>query len=182
MIAIETRYPSHCSEDEEDVAECLHGDREAAWGRIVARYEIPLTSFLSKRHIPPDCVPDILQEVFASAVQHLPELRDSVHLKTWLFTSAIRRAISRMRMDRRKPFSLPDTYDTADTAPSLPVQVSLQERRDIIWQLLNKLPEIYRKALQRYYFDALTVDEMQTVMTGEEGRMIPIGTVKRRIC
>ena len=80
--------PSGTADDSLRIRRVLDGDVNAFEGLIHA-HEASVLRIL-RRHLPPDAVPDVAQEVFVKAYQSLPDFRGRSPFRSWLSGIAVR--------------------------------------------------------------------------------------------
>jgi len=109
---------------------------------------------------------DVTQEVFLQVHSKASTFRVTMHFGTWLYAIARHRAIDRRRQAR---FRLPHL-------PIETLQAALPnddpDRRLLIAQCMEALPEIYRTLLYLHYWQGASMDEIS-----EYTGLVP-GTVK----
>ncbi len=109
---------------------------------------------------------DVAQEVFLQIHRKADSYRMELNFSTWLFTIARNRALDRRRQSRfRLPHIPVDTLQSA--APN-----DNPDRRLLIAQCMEALPEIYRTLLYLHYWQGASLDEIS-----EYTGLVP-GTVK----
>lgn len=144
------------------------GDRSAL-DALVARFEVPLRSFL-RRRLSPDAladgtVEDLFQETQLEAFRSLPSFtyqHDGSYL-AWLYTIA-RRCLAR-EYERSKKRPRPVALDAPGTTteqlmgqlrpadPSPHTRIEQAEQLEIIAQALAELPDARREAIVLCYFE-----------------------------
>lgn len=77
-------------------ARAARGDR-AAFGEIVAAHQGRVARLVSRLLGWSDDVEDVVQDVFAAALEHLPRFRGESNLGTWLATIAVNKCRSVLR-------------------------------------------------------------------------------------
>ncbi len=131
---------------------------------------------------------DLVQETFLKALQGFPTLRDSLHIRPWLFQILSRLAIDRHRGETREVateafgdldrFSLYDLIWQDDPLPysdRLHDDFVAQFRDEEVRAALRALPEAYRIPLVLLYTEGMSYRELAEVL----GR--PVGTVMSRL-
>ena len=121
-------------------------------------------------------VPDLINEVFARALERIVQLNDPAALKGWLGSIALftARAFLRDRRSRRRflgffaPEELPEVPVTGP-----PAEVSLALFRT--YQVLDKFPTDERIAFALRFMDGMGLNEIAAVTS------VSLGTVKRRL-
>jgi RNA polymerase sigma-70 factor, ECF subfamily len=120
-------------------------DTSSVWAEFAA----PIRAFVARR-APPGIDPDdVVQEVFLRVVRHLPSLRDSERIESWLFQiarNALRDAMrARRRRDSRTETRDLDSFADADVED---VRQNEAELAPCLTPLVGKLPEPYRTAIE----------------------------------
>lgn len=85
--------------DEQIIQWVVDGDREA-FAHLIERYG-SLVSTIVKRHIPPDRIEDVAQEIFITAYQSLSKIKKPNRFKQWISTIAVRRCYEFWRVHYR---------------------------------------------------------------------------------
>jgi RNA polymerase sigma factor (sigma-70 family) len=153
--------------DAELVAACLAGDR-AAFGRIVERYQRLLCSLAYSSTGQLSQSEDLAQEAFIDAWRQLRELREPEKLRPWL-CGILRFKVSRLRRsDGREPVRQADTIEVSEElvsndepAANLAIQ---KEEQAIMWNALERVPELYREPLILYYREHRSVEHVAAAL------------------
>ncbi len=153
--------------DAELVAAALAGDREA-FGRIVARYQRLLCSLA---YSSTGCLSeseDLAQEAFLDAWRQLSTLREPEKLRSWL-CGILRYKVCRLRRsDSREPVRNAEAIEAADDVPSGdPSSMDLamnKEEQAILWNSLQRVPELYREPLVLYYREHRSVEHVAVAL------------------
>jgi RNA polymerase sigma-70 factor, ECF subfamily len=131
-------------------------DTSSVW----AEFSAPIRAFVARR-VPPGIDPDdVVQEVFLRVVRHLPSLRDSERIESWLFQIArnsLRDALrSRRRRDSRTESMDLDLLADDDVDD---VRKAETELAPCLTPLVAKLAEPYRTAIELTSEQGLTQAE-----------------------
>ena len=177
-------------EKEDDVQlirKILSGD-DAAFGILVERYQKSVHTLVWRKIGDYHYAEDIMQEAFLQAYKKLSTLKNPDQFAGWLYVIANRLCIDWMRKQKRiqkqKPAmqSLEDTRLEEIEESSYTHHMSEQrmtERteycRDLVQQLLEKLPENERTVVTLYY-----LDEMPTKQIGKF-LGVPVNTIVSRL-
>ena len=143
---------------------------DAAFARIVDRYQSPVRSFLRRVCVYESDADDIAQEVFLTAWTRLRLLDDGRKLKSWLFGIAWRqsrmtaRSMARSRDRDQAWHGLQDQTETPDREMHLAMQ-----------QALAQLPEAQRAAVALCLAGGWTHQDASDVLE------MPLGTVKSHV-
>lgn len=164
--------------DAELVAATLAGDRRA-YGQIVERYQRLLCSLAFSASGSIAQSEDLAQETFIDAWRQLAELREPEKLRPWL-CGILRFKVSRYRRnDGREPVRQADPLDEAAEVPSgdeaVPDQAIHREEQAMMWNALERVPEIYREPLVLYYREHRSVEHVAAALDLTED------TVKQRL-
>lgn len=126
----------------------------------------------ARRYLPDHAAAqDVVQDAMLSAVRNLPRFRGDSQLSTWLGRIVINSALTRRRVNRRRPEQSLDPLlaqpepkahrSTPLTAqgPSPESALLRGEARDLLKAAVEKLPDAYRTVvMMRYYEDAKIAD------------------------
>ncbi len=164
--------------DAELVAATLAGDRRA-FGRIVERYQRLLCSLAYSATGELSLSEDIAQEAFVDAWRQLGTLREPEKLRSWL-CGILRFKVSRQRRsDGREPVRHADALDAAEGIPTTDEPVAdlamQREERALLWNALERVPELYREPLILYYREHQSVEHVASSLDLTED------TVKQRL-
>lgn len=130
---------------------------------------------------------DVAQEVFVQIYRALPEYRNQ-GLKTWITRITVNRAIdARRKQNRQKVIVAKDEEDFHTQAEaqwnealSLEQQVLLQERKAMIKEELEHLPEHYREVIQSFYMEEKSYEEI-AVQHGLEKKSVESRLYRARL-
>ena len=99
-----------------------------------------------------DLAEDLVADAFVKALVSLDDSHPAFQF--WLFRVLKHLWIDHLRRERRKP-------EIAATASSSPEQLLLRdERRKLLWNLIQKLPQTDREVLTLHYFSGLSMAEI----------------------
>ena len=134
---------------------------------------------------------DLVQEVFLRVWMRAEQWNGQGEFKGWLFRIATNLALNHLRTVRRwrqEPLEPPpDEFDDEDERPSDPdwmidtsshgpeVMVEQAERSQLLWQLIDGLPQEKREVLHLIYQKEMALREVAIELG------IPEGTVKSRL-
>src|SRR5580765_4181712 len=131
--------------DEDLVAACLSGDREA-FGRIVERYQRLLCSLAYCATGSLSESEDLAQEAFVDAWRQLCSLREPGKLRPWL-CGILRYKVGRLRRSEgQEPVRQAESLELAEEIPSRdepPGDLAIgKEEQAILWSALERVPEL----------------------------------------
>ena len=162
----------------------LNGDREAL-DRLFASYMHPLYQAALRVLRSPEDAEDALQDGLLAAVRHLREFQGRSRFSTWLTRIVVNSALMRLRKSRSKIVTSidqePDQDDRplagriADPRPNPEELYTQEEQFRILEKGLQKLPAMYRSALQ--------VRDVDGMSTGEAAKTLGVttGTLKSQL-
>ncbi len=101
---------------------------------------------------------DVVQDTFLRLIQHIQkgkEFHDDEHLKAWLLTVVINRGKSILSMAWNRK------TEGIESAKQL---TSPEEKTDYAYEYVMRLPEKYRVAIDLFYYEQLTTEQIAAVM------------------
>ena len=106
---------------------------------------------------------DITSEVFERALTHLPRFEwRGVPLVAWLFRIAANAlADRRQQIDRNSADPPPEVPDASESAAI--------ERRAIVFQLVDRLPDLQRQVIAMRFVDGRSIREIAAALERSEG-------------
>ena len=135
-----------------------------------------------------DDADDITMQTFTKAFKSLDQYNNAFAFSTWLFRIASNTSIDHIRKKRISTTSLDETiFDDGGgnktTFSSMVVDedanpendMLIEQRSDIIGEVINSMDEKYKVLIQMYFFEELKYDEIAKKLD------IPLGTVKVRL-
>lgn len=158
--------------------ELLEGWRtgdENAGRELFARYFDSVYRFF--RNKVDDAAEDLTQQTFMGLVQSRDRFRGDASFRTYLFMIARKRLYSHLRKNRRRSdpveFHSTSVADLGLVSPSR--AVAARQEQQLLLQALRRLPIEMQVALELFYWEELTVNEIAEVLE------TPVGTVKSRL-
>jgi RNA polymerase sigma-70 factor (ECF subfamily) len=161
--------------DERALVEALRSGHPGAAAALYERYAGAVHRTLRSAMGPDPDLPDLVQEVFISALDNIEQLEDHERLRSWLSGIAVfsARAMIRRRA-RRKWLSLfsPQRVSSTEQAPP-----SSEARRALleVYEVLNRLPLDERMAFALRIIDGMTLPD------AAEACGVSLATFKRRL-
>ncbi len=165
----------------------------SAWDRLLKAHQLPLYAYIAELIHDDTTALDLVQETFASAVRHLPSLRDDARFTSWLFGIAHQKCAQHARRSRlteaRFVENAPVSTSASDPADAhvTPEDLATDPNDDPLAQLLRhedaaalfalveKLPLPQRSVLLLHILEDFPLDEIARITTA------PLGTVKSRL-
>ncbi len=170
-------------EDDKLVSSALSGN-ESAYKKLVDKYDRPIYFHIKKMIREQELVEDLVQEVFMKAFNNLKTYSNEYAFSTWLYRIATNHTIDYLRKKKLKTLSINDPYKTKDGEVEVQLpdetyatdkKIIKKERKVIIHEAINNLPEKYRLVIQLRHMEELSYDEISEQLD------LPLGTVKAHI-
>lgn len=153
----------------------LRGDR-AAFGQLMHRYAGAVYNLAYRMLGNAEDAEDASQEIFLRAYTRLASFDRARRFSTWLLSIGSNYCIDRLRRRRFAWMTLDDAaYALPSPEPGPERSALSQERRQMVQQALQQLPEHYRLVTVLRYWQDLSYDEI-TQVTG-----LPESTIKTRL-
>lgn len=147
--------------------------REAAFTRIIRKYQEKLYWHIRRLVIQHEDTHDVLQNVFIKAWNHLLNFRGESSLYTWLYRISTNESLSFLsQQKRRKAFSL-DSEEKEYLKEKLQAENQFDPKK-IEWKLqlaIQELPEKQRIVFNLRYFEEMPYEEMSRVLQTSEGAL-----------
>jgi RNA polymerase sigma-70 factor (ECF subfamily) len=128
--------------------------------------------------VPPEAIDDAAQEVFVIASRRLASIEHGKE-RAFLYGTAVRVASTARRTSSRRRQMQPPLADEApdpsDTAPPADELVDRKRARELLDQLVARLPDDTRPVFVLYELEGLTMEEIATCLE------VPPGTVASRL-
>jgi RNA polymerase sigma-70 factor (ECF subfamily) len=162
--------------EQELVRRARGGDAEA-FGALVGEHQQFVFNLALRAVSNPAEAEDIAQEAFVRAWQALPNFRGQAQFRTWLYRIVTNLCYNRLPRLRRELAALGEgqAEERADDSPlgADPARsVEAAERRAFLHRQIDALPESYRLLVTLRFQQALSYEEIASVMS------LPLGTVK----
>jgi RNA polymerase sigma-70 factor (ECF subfamily) len=149
-------------DDDRPLVEAAQAD-PARFVELYERYVSRVYAFVSRRTPDRAAAEDITSEVFEHALAHLGRFEwRGVPFSAWLFRIASNAIADRWRQGGREshdlPADIPDTRELDDI-----------ERRVIVFQLVDRLPDVQRQVIQMRFVEEKSIREIATALDRSEG-------------
>jgi len=150
-----THEPSPpCTSEESPDVSALKDRNERAFRCLFEQERDRIRRFVLKIVDDPDAAENIVQETFAEAYRQIGDFRGDSKVSTWLFSIARHLAYGHLRSSERHNYLEHDTIEflQADqdggTARATQDAVVASERKQIVHDALQELPDHYRRVVQ----------------------------------
>jgi RNA polymerase sigma-70 factor (ECF subfamily) len=178
--------PVTVREDESALISELRAGVDAAYERLIQRFEVPVFNIVSRLMDDPADAADVVQEVFLKVFRNVASFRQDSSLKTWIYRIAVNEARNHRRWfsrHRRQEVGLEadpgETQGYQDWLPDpgrSPFEMALDhETRELIEEALAQVNPRFRAALVLREIEGLSYEEIVEILD------ISLGTVKSRI-
>ncbi|MFB0564345.1 MAG: RNA polymerase sigma factor [Candidatus Aminicenantaceae bacterium] len=145
--------------DEELASNVIAGSR-TSFEELAYRYRPRLFHFLRHRASTDQDIEDLIQETFIKAFRNIDRYNSQWKFSTWLYTTAVRLAISHYRSNKGKRTSFMPKSPSSD-----PQEIVIQkEESQNIWALARTLSKEQYEALCLRYMEDLSLKEIAKVM------------------
>ncbi len=164
-------------EDQDLVRRCQSGD-ESAFEELVRKYQQTLFNLIFHNIGRRGDVEDIAQKVFSKVYFSLPKFDASRPFFPWLYRIVVNQCYDEMRRAKRRPsitFSELNLQDSEnienlikqEIVPDTPIE-ERQELYDLLYRMLDRLPEKQRKALVLRDLEDVPYEEIAGIMNCSE--------------
>jgi RNA polymerase sigma-70 factor (ECF subfamily) len=161
---------------DQDIVELLRGGAmEAAFEKVVDRYERKVYRLCCSLLRNADQAEDAAQESLVRVWKALAKYDQRASLSTWIYTITRNRCLT--AIERRRDLdslSDPAVEHEAETAQAVDPE-SPQDHLAILRELVEALPERYRRVLTLFYYEERSVAEVAQMLG------LPEGTVKTNL-
>jgi len=159
--------PQPCTSDDPKV-DALKAGNEHAFRCLFEQERERLRRFVAKLVDDADAAENIVQETFAKAYQQIGDFRGESTVSTWLFSIAKHLAYGHLRKADRHNYLEHETIEFLqagqdDTATKTRKDVELSERKRIVHDALQELPDHYRRVVE-----LRDLEEKSTAETAEQ--------------
>ena len=161
---------------DQDIVELLHGGAvEAAFERLVDRYEHKVYRLCCSLLRDPDQAEDAAQESLVRVWKALPKYDQRASLSTWIYTITRNRCLTAIERRRElDSLSDPAVEHEAEVAQAVGPAAE-QDHLAVLRELVDALPERFRRALILFYYEERSVAEVAQMLG------LPEGTVKTNL-
>ncbi|MCG2589823.1 RNA polymerase sigma factor [Rhodohalobacter sulfatireducens] len=169
-------------EDDKFVKRAIEGDQEA-FKDLMDKYQKPLYFHVLKMVKNHEQVEDLVQEAFMKAFRNLNSYNTNYAFSTWLYRITTNHTIDYLRKKKLKTTSIDQPVKTRDGEMEIQISddaetdrnIIRKERKKIIHNAINDLPEKYRRVIEMRHLQELSYQEIADQLD------LPLGTVKAHI-
>ncbi len=183
MARPSTGPPSASSEQDRTlVTDALSGDQEA-YQALMQKYREPIRRHVARMVRDKSVVDDLVQESFIKAFTSLGSYSSAYAFSTWLYKIATNHTIDYLRKKKLRTFSIDQpmregddrTFELPDTTYRPDRHVMADQRRELIQEAIDALPEKYHRVIVMRHQQEMSYDEIADDLG------LPLGTVKAHI-
>ena len=158
------------------VLACINGDK-AAFNELLQRYKNLVYSVALRMVNDKEEANDLAQEIFIKIYRNLEKYHPEYRFSTWTIKIATNHVIDYRRKKRQDTVSIDEVGDTlaADHAESPEAAYLAKEQRQMLHDLIDDLPDMYKVPIVLYHQQGLSYTEISEI-TGET-----LSKVKNRI-
>jgi RNA polymerase sigma-70 factor (ECF subfamily) len=161
--------------DRADLAAVVAGDR-LALGRLYDRHREPMFGYvLRTTGWDRGLAEEVLQDTLMAVWQHAGSFGGQSQVRTWMYSIARRKALSKLRTRRPDPVDPVSARPVADDGPGPGDDALARLDLHVLSRLIDELPEAMRSVLVLAFIDDLPYHEISAIMD------IPAGTIKSRV-
>ncbi len=144
--------------DEELASKIAEGAR-SLFEELISRYSMRLFYFLRHRTESDQDIEDLVQETFLKAFKGINRFDPERKFSTWLYTIAIREAVSHHRANKKMKHS-----PVGSSSLTGPEEIVIQkEESQNIWELATTLPKKEYEALWLFYAEEMPIKDIARV-------------------
>lgn len=165
------------------IKKALSGE-ENAYDALLKRYQKGIYNMIYQMIRNREETEDLVQETFIKAFHSLDSYNDQFAFSTWLYKIAFNHCIDSIRKKKLKTLSLDKpvllkegkvAHQIRDDSHGPESDYIYQEKRKLIQETIESLPERYREAIVLRHREERSYEEISEIL------QIPLGTVKARI-
>jgi RNA polymerase sigma-70 factor, ECF subfamily len=169
----------------------LQAGSEEAFSSLIAQYQAPVYSLISRLLKDPSDAPDITQDVFIKVFRGIRNFHGDSSLRTWIYRIALHEASNQRRWwsrHRGREVTIEAQTDAAEQLNSISLKDKLvdehaspfemaahEEIRAKVESELRKLPEPFRTVVVLRDLEGMAYDEIAEILGTQ------LGTVKSRL-
>lgn len=150
--------------DDIDLVESVRNGNTADYGLLMDRYKDRAFSLLCRMLKNPLDAEEALQDAFLRAFRALSGFRNDARFSTWLYKIVYNTALNHLASRRHRQETATSGYPANEhTALSVTQQESGEGARELLNNLILRLPPAYAAVINLYYLDELAIDEIAAI-------------------
>ena len=182
---IQKQFSNKAKHDFKLIRAAVDHNDEKAYAELMQIYKKPVYHVVLKMVRNQDDAEDLTIEAFAKAFKNLHKFNPEYAFSTWLFRIATNNCIDFIRKNKIKTMSIDSaikvdngdeiTIDFRDNDLNPAEHAIRNQKIEIMRQVVEQLPDKYRRLVSLRYFDELSYEEIATELKA------PLGTVKAQL-
>lgn len=161
--------------DRADLTAIVEGDRDAL-ARLYQRHQDAMFNFILRTTSwDRGLAEEVLQDTLFAVWQHAGSFNGASQVRTWMYSIARRKALSKLRKRRPDPVDPEDAIPLAEDGPSPDDEALARLDAQTLGGLISQLPDTMQSVLQLAFVEDLPYHEISEIME------IPTGTIKSRV-
>ncbi len=182
---IQKQFSAKAKHDFKLIRAAVDDGNEKAYAELMQIYKKPVYHVVLKMVRNQDDAEDLTIEAFAKAFRNLHKFNPEYAFSTWLFRIATNNCIDFIRKNKIKTMSIDSaikvdngdeiTIDFRDNDLNPAEHAIRNQKIEIMRQVVEQLPDKYRRLVSLRYFDELSYEEIATELKA------PLGTVKAQL-
>ncbi len=161
--------------DKDFVTRLKSGDKRA-FEKLFTEYKNMIYTIVNRIVYNKNKVDDLVADIFVKVYQSIQRFDERSKLSTWMYRVAYNHCLDHIRKAKRDPLEsyepLDSKFDLSSNSLDPEKTVLKGEREQVLYALVDSMPERYRMVLNFYYFEGISYKDISEIMG------IPIGTVK----
>lgn len=161
--------------DKDFVIRLKSGDKRA-FEKLFTDYKNMIYTIVNRMVYNKNKVDDLVADIFVKVYQNIQRFDERSKLSTWMYRVAYNHCLDHIRKAKRDPLEsyepLDSKFDLSSNSLDPEKTVLKGEREQVLYALVDSMPERYRMVLNFYYFEGISYNDISEIMG------IPIGTVK----
>ena len=182
---LQKQFSAKAKHDFQLIRAAVDEGNEKAYAELMHIYKKPVYHVVLKMVRNQDDAEDLTIEAFAKAFRNLHKFNPEYAFSTWLFRIATNNCIDFIRKNKIKTMSIDSafkvdngdeiTIDFRDNDLNPAEHTIRNQKIEIMRQVVEQLPDKYRRLVSLRYFDELSYEEIATELKA------PLGTVKAQL-
>ncbi|PIP13381.1 MAG: hypothetical protein COX49_02255 [bacterium (Candidatus Stahlbacteria) CG23_combo_of_CG06-09_8_20_14_all_40_9] len=161
--------------DKDFVIRLKSGDKRA-FEKLLTEYKNMIYTIVNRMVYNKNKVDDLLADIFVKVYQNIQRFDERSKLSTWMYRIAYNHCLDHIRKAKRDSLEayepLDSMFDLSSNGLDAEKMVLKEEREQVLYALVDSMPERYRMVLNFYYFEGISYNDISEIMG------IPMGTVK----
>ncbi len=167
------------------IDQTLAGNTQA-YGVLVEKYQDFIFTIVVRMVKVKEEAEEVAQDTFIKAFESLESFRGDSKFSSWLYSIAYRKALDRLRKNKRyqtSPLIEEITETDATDLDNALQQLEVKERSLKIQECIKQLPEIEAALITLYYFEEQSVKEIaQVTELSEDNIKVKLYRSRKKLC